>query len=67
MKYKKSAALLLCAAAAGLLITGCAKEPSQTPDISPAASSVVSSSAPDTPDSSENLASQLGSLESFPL
>ena len=65
MKYKKSAALLLCAAAAGLLITGCAKEPSQTPDISPAASSVVSSSAPDTPDSSENLASQLGSLESF--
>ena len=65
MKYKKSAAMLLCAAAAGLLITGCAKEPSQTPDISPAASSVVSSSAPDTPDSSENLASQLGSLESF--
>ena len=65
MKYKKSAAMLLCAAAAGLLITGCAKEPSQTPDISPAASSVVSSSAPDTSDSSENLASQLGSLESF--
>ena len=68
MKYKKSVAMLLCAAAAGLLITGCAKEPSQTPDISPAASSVVSSSAPDTPDSpdsSENLASQLGSLESF--
>ena len=65
MKHKKSAAMLLCAAAAGLLITGCAKEPSQTPDISPAASSVVSSSAPDTPDSSENLASQLGSLESF--
>lgn len=66
MKYKKSAAMLLCAAAAaGLLTAGCAKEPSQTPDISPAASSVVSSSAPDTPDSSENLASQLGSLESF--
>ena len=66
MKHKKSAAMLLCAAAAaGLLTAGCAKEPSQTPDISPAASSVVSSSAPDTPDSSENLASQLGSLESF--
>ena len=58
--------MLLCAAAAaGLLTAGCAKEPSQTPDISPAASSVESSSAPDTPDSSENLASQLGSLESF--